>query len=125
MARTPSRRKTDEHAFPVRVRFRDREPGPDWIRWSAAETWLVENVGKGHFAKHGDGGRYDLYFRTGEAAHRFMLAFPHFRLFDMTEQVDYLRAAQGHDALDAVGRSETHHGKVVHPVQPAMLNRGF
>lgn len=100
MARTPSRRTTDEHAFPVRVRFLDREGVPDSIRWSVAEAWLVEKLGRGHFAKHGDGRRYDLYFCTAEAAHQFLVAFPHFTLFDMTEQVDYLRAARSSGSID-------------------------
>jgi len=103
--RTSSRRKTDEHAFPVRVRFSDREAGPDWIRWNEAEAWLVENVGRGHFAKHGTGGRHDLYFRSPSAAHLFLAAFPHLKLYDMTEQVDYLLAAQTGNPVNVAGSS--------------------
>ena len=92
--RTPPRSKQDDRAFPVRVRVSNPVGDPLGIRLSEAEAWLVENIGRGEFAVHGQGQHglhaMGFYFRSVEAAARFREAFPSLELADTTEQLQHL-----------------------------------
>ena len=92
-------RQLDERAFPIRLKLQNPLTGPGWIRWTDAEIWLRENVGAGQFAYHGQEGHLGhtmaFYFRTLDAARRFMEAFPDYRLADTTDTLEHLRNARG------------------------------
>ena len=92
--RTPPRSKQHDHAFPIRVRVRNQVSDPLGMRLFEAEAWLVENVGRGEFAVHGQGQHglhaMGFYFRSVEAAARFREAFPAFDLEDRTDQLQHL-----------------------------------
>lgn len=103
-------KKIDQVVFPIVVRFRSHHFGPHYRPWTEPESWLLEHVGAGNFAHHeqpGWTGRVmAFYFRTAEAARRFVEAFPDRDLADDTESVDHLRRAR---EWAASGRVSVHH----------------
>jgi hypothetical protein len=96
--RTPQRSKQDDRAFPVRVRVCNPVGDALDLRLTEAEAWLVENVGRGEFAAHGQAAQglhaIGFYFRTVEAAALFRQAFPAFNLEDGTGALQHLEAAR-------------------------------
>lgn len=91
-------RKLDERAFPVRVKVQNPLRTSELIRWYDAEVWMRENLGAGEHAHHEMDGycghTMAFYFRTIEAAARFLDAHPHLELADQTDRVDHLVAAR-------------------------------
>ena len=96
--RSIPRRKLDERAFPIRVKVLRKAVGPDWLRQDRAELWLRENIGVGEFARYGVVDKQPdvegFYFRTVEAAQRFLNAFPDCELADTTHMVQHLQEAK-------------------------------
>lgn len=88
-------RKDDDRAFPVRGRVANPISDPLGIRLGEAQAWLVEHVGRGHFAVHGQAAfglhAMGFYFRTVEAAARFREAFPNLALVDTTDSLQHLQ----------------------------------
>jgi len=98
--------KLDERAFPVRVKLRNPIVGPDFIRWTDAEVWLSEQLGAGEYAHHAQPG-FDchtmaFYFRSLDAAQRFLDAFPAYELADGTSSLEHIRNAR----RSVAGRNE-------------------
>ncbi len=89
-------RVIDERAFPIRVLIRDRPS--DFLRWSAEEIWLHENLGAGQFAMHGrdgyNGHTKAFYFCMIDAAQRFLDAHPHHELADGTSMAQHVVEAR-------------------------------
>lgn len=91
--RTIPEAKTDDAAFPVRVRF---HVGPHGLGRTAAalHAWLDDQIGRGNYAVHG-GGRavggdcVSLYFRTPADAVAWPAAFPQLELADGTRLPGY------------------------------------
>jgi hypothetical protein len=79
------------------------------MRLSEAEAWLVENVGRGDFAVHGQGQHglhaIGFYFRSVEAAARFRQAFPAFELEDRTNQLQHVEIQRAQSAKRATWQS--------------------
>lgn len=97
--RSTPRKSLDDQAFPIRMRIDNKWSETGSIRWTAAEIWLRENIGAGHFAKHSDGARTAFYFRTPEAAKDFYEAFSELKLADYTDHTDHLRQLRRHAQL--------------------------
>lgn len=91
--RTTPQAKTDDAAFPVRVRF---HVGPHGLGRTAItlRDWLDDQIGRGNYAVHG-GGRavggdcVSLYFRTPTDADAWHAAFPQLELADGTRLPGY------------------------------------
>lgn len=96
--RSPPQRQLDERAFPVRVKVAEDVCGPDAFLLADAQIWLKENIGAGDYATHSQPGYAGhtraFYFRTVEAAQRFLDQFPRFNLFDTTHLLDHLQQAK-------------------------------
>ena len=96
--RSTPRKKLDERAFPIRVKVLQKAIGQDWLRKDRAETWLRENVGVGEFARYSvidnDPNVEAFYFRSVEAAQRFLEAFPDYDLADTTHMQSHLQEAK-------------------------------
>ena len=95
--RTASRAKTDEAAFPVRVRLDLSDEGAG-MRIHDIHAWLKKEIGGMDYAHHGSSGygintAISVYFRTTEAAAAFVEAFPDLKLADATERREYARLA--------------------------------
>ena len=110
--RSTPRSKTDDRAFPVRVKVRNPVSGPGWLPMTQAEVWLREQLGAGEYAHHGQPG-FDchtmaFYFRSVEAAQRFLDAFPVFRLADGTSSLEHIRSARRWAASDSVADRRSH-----------------
>ena len=88
--RSTPQAKTDDHRFPVRVKFVVPGNGLSQIAPRFIEdccAWLQQELGGGEWAWHSAGlsvGRQAtaIYFRTPAAAQRFVEAFPEFELAD-------------------------------------------
>lgn len=85
--------KADEAAFPVKVRLYVPFRGFGQLV-TPMEDWLVSNVGKANFARHGAGcdargDRIALYFRSTADAAAFIAAFPELVLADGTTLPGY------------------------------------
>lgn len=84
----------DNSAFPVRIKVWISEP---WTsdQYQRIETWLLENVGHGRYAKHcsrtmgEDSAAY--FFRTMDAGCRFLAAFPELELADGTISPSFIK----------------------------------
>ena len=96
--RSTPRSKTDDRAFPVRVKVRNPVGGPNWLPMAQAEVWLREHLGAGEYAHHGqpsfDCHAMAFYFRTVDAARSFLEAFPEFELADGTSSLQHIRSAR-------------------------------
>lgn len=83
--RTRLQSKTDDLAYPIRVKFRVPNDGLGGVS-SRLSAWLNENVGRRRYASHpasviaGQG--MALYFRSLEDAQRCLAAFPELEIAD-------------------------------------------
>jgi hypothetical protein len=93
--RTAPQAKTDDHAFPIRVKL--AIPFEDRNRWwglsDRLDAWLRE-LGPRRWARHSGGWSVKgqamaLYFRTLEDAQACIDAFPEFELADGVGSVTY------------------------------------
>ncbi|HYN27991.1 MAG TPA: SOS response-associated peptidase, partial [Burkholderiales bacterium] len=90
--RTPPQSKTDDVAFPVRVRVLVPAGGYGNLL-NEMHAWLDRRIGRGEYAHHGgltqlsDASAY--YFRTVEDLARFAEAFPMLVLADDTDSPSY------------------------------------
>ena len=96
--RATPKRTLDDRAYPIRVKVLDNMPERDWLRLRDAEVWLRENVGVGNYASHAQSG-YELhsrafYFRSLDAAQRFLEAFPKYEMADTSQRLEHVRTAQ-------------------------------
>ena len=108
--RSTPRKKLDERAFPIRVKVLQKTIGQDWLRKDRAEAWLRENVGVGEFARYSvidnDPNVEAFYFRSVEAAQRFLEAFPDYDLADTTHMQSHLQEAKRWVALKNGGEEK-------------------
>ena len=90
--RSPPQKRTDDHAFPVRVRVLVPERGFENLLLDM-HHWLDAAVGRGSYAVHGAGAGLThataWYFRTVEEAQAFVTKFPMLVLADGTELPTY------------------------------------
>jgi len=90
VTRSTPQHKTDDQAFPVRVKFVVPPGGTRALGDSFGErcrAWLASELGPDQWAWHSAGWSVRgqataLYFRTPAAAQRFVEAFPEFELAD-------------------------------------------
>lgn len=97
----------------MRVKLRNPITGPDIVRWTDAEVWLREQLGAGEYANHEQPGFQShtmaFYFRSLDAAQRFLHAFPAFELADGTSALEHIRNARRWAARG--NRAGTHPGQ--------------
>ena len=90
--RSPPQKRTDDHAFPVRVKVLVPERGFENLLLDM-HRWLDAAVGRGSYAVHGAGAGLThataWYFRTVEEAQAFVTKFPMLELADGTELPTY------------------------------------
>lgn len=92
--RSAPQAKTDDAAFPVRVRFVVPANGLGRVDGKLRD-WLDGTLGRGEFAWHGGGGNtvwpnsFALYFRTPADAEACLTAFPELELADGTRLPGY------------------------------------
>lgn len=95
--RSTPQKKTDDLAFPVRLKFRIPSCGLG-LALDRAYSWLNSEVGAGHFAHHADttigGSATAFYFRCPSKAQAFVEAFPELVLADGTSSLAYSSPAQ-------------------------------
>ena len=90
--RTSPQNKTDDTAFPVRIKVivPERGMGQDSTKH---RSWLVQHLGPGNFANHAAttiaGQATAYYFRDIQSAHDFLSAFPMLVLADATSGTAY------------------------------------
>ncbi len=106
--RTTPQKKTDERAFPVRVRF--EVPGNGLgLRLGDLHRWLNREIGAGFFAVHSSPGlgtdALAVYLCDAEGARELVTAFPDFQLADGTQSPSYYSPAHAtsFEALDVFG----------------------
>ena len=103
--RSPRPDMLDERAFPIRVRVNNPPRDPLGIRLTEAGAWLRENLGPGEYAVHGQASAglhaMGFYFRSIEAAVRFLHAHRDFDLLDTTDRLAHLRAARNWRGVSA------------------------
>ncbi len=89
--------KTDDTAFPVRVKVKVPPHGLGGTL-TEAHIWLQQELGSREYAQHNQPGlacsTAAFYFRTVEAAERFLAAFPTFELADGTTLPVYYSPTQ-------------------------------
>ena len=90
--RTPPQAKTDDWAFPVRVKVIVPAGGLG-IELFRAHDWLRKEIGRGNYACHSAGHAAAFYFRSTEAARRFLAEFSIFELADGTRSPGYTSPA--------------------------------
>ena len=99
--RTRPQAKTDDLAFPIRVKL--AIPHHDRTLWWGLDTrlqiWLRE-IGPLRCVRHSGGWcvkgqAMALYFRTLDDAHACLAAFPEFELADGVDSVTYYSPARG------------------------------
>lgn len=87
--RNPPQSKTDDHAFPIRVKF--KHPAEHGIQWYGLRArllaWIASELGPLRCVEHSAGWSQRrqataLYFRTLEDALRWKEAFPELELAD-------------------------------------------
>lgn len=97
--RSTPQKKTDDAAFPVRVRFAVPDGGFG-MRLDDLHRWLYHEIGVGQFAVHSlsalGGDAIGVYFRDTESAQAAVRAFPDFVLADGTACRSYSSSA--HDS---------------------------
>ena len=85
--RTRLQSKTDDLAFPVRVKLAV-PPGGLGPKLTAIGAWLQERAGKGNYAVHSApglaGDTMAVHFREVDTARAFVAAFPEVKLADGT-----------------------------------------
>jgi len=90
--------QADDRAFPIRILIRNPVGDTLALRLTEAQAWLNENIGRGEWAMHGQARiglhAMGVYFRSVEAAARFLEAHPRFELEDTTERLAHLQAAR-------------------------------
>lgn len=91
--RTTPQAKTDDHAFPVRLRLLVPPGGLGWLS-DDLHAWLDRCLGRTEYAWHGGGatgGRncFALYFRSTGDAEAFTMALPQLELADGTRLPGY------------------------------------
>jgi hypothetical protein len=98
MSRSTPQAKTDDLAFPIRVKFAVPGSGIRAISDTLGERmreWLQRELAPGHYAWHAavSLGTHAtaLYFRSIADAHRFVDALPEFKLADRTVIAGYTR----------------------------------
>ena len=83
--RTRLQSKTDDLAYPIRVKFKVPPHGLQGMS-ARLSAWLNENMGHRRYAKHSAqviaGQGMALYFRTLEDAQRCVEAFPELEIAD-------------------------------------------
>ena len=98
--RSPPRKRTDDLAFPVHVRFAVPRYGLGQ-RMNALHDWLTDRVGPGGYAVHGSTALAQdamaVYLRTAEEAQAMVAAFPDLQLADGTMSTAYVPAALPQD----------------------------
>ncbi len=106
--RTAPQKKTDERAFPVRVRF--EVPGNGLgLRLGDLHRWLNREIGAGFFAVHSSHGlgmqAVSIYLCDTECARDLVAAFPDLKLADGTKCHTYYSPAHStsFEALDVFG----------------------
>lgn len=96
--RSTPQKKTDDNAFPIRVKVAIPERGMGMLT-DAYYKWLNDNLGAGEFANHSNttigGSATAFYFRDLDNAREFMSAFPMLELADGTTAVSYTSPIQG------------------------------
>ena len=96
--RQAPRKKLDERAFPIRVKVLQQAIGQDWLRQDRVRTWLRENIGPGEYADYcvvdNQPDVEAFYFRSLDAAQRFLAAFPDCELADTTHRLQHLQEAK-------------------------------
>lgn len=84
--------KTDDLAFPVRVKLAV-PPGALGAMLTSIGAWLTDQVGQGNYAVHSApglaGDTMAVHFREVETAREFVAAFPVLELADGTESPAY------------------------------------
>lgn len=85
--------QADDRAFPIRLKI---AVPPDGLRGAGtrATIWLQENLAAGDYASHAAGGAAAFYFRTLDAAQRFLDAMPDLKLADGTQSAAYYSPAR-------------------------------
>ena len=90
--RTRLQSKTDDLAFPVRIKLAV-PPGGLGATLNAIGAWLQDHVGKGNYAVHSapglGGDTMVVHFRDLETARAFVDAFPRVELADGTTSPAY------------------------------------
>ena len=85
--RTRPQAKTDDLAFPIRVKFRVPRDGLGRLS-ETTRSWLREHVGTGRFAVHNTDAiasdAVGVYFVTLGEAQEFVAAFPEMQIADGT-----------------------------------------
>lgn len=85
--RTAPQSKTDDQAFPIRVKIA-RPPEGLWLAYGEIRAWLTSEMDEGRHAWHSAhwvrGDAVAVYFRSLEDARRFLEAFPALELADGT-----------------------------------------
>ena len=92
--RTRAQHKTDDLAFPIRVKFAIPRDGLG-IVLTDAHVWLRENLGDGRYAVHSTQSigtdALGVYFVSVEDAERFIAAMPTLQIADGTITRGYYR----------------------------------
>lgn len=114
-AELAAQKRRDEAAFPVSVKVTVGERGLDM---HAMGLWLQEEFPGGDFAHHSQHGpglidAVQFYFRSVEAAQRFLAKFPGLTLADGTTLTGYTSPAKR-----AAGRAFSRFGHSVSPAHP-------
>lgn len=95
--RTRLQTKTDDLAFPVRVKFVVPSGGLGGVS-DRLHVWLQEELGGREYAVHSAQSigcqAIGIHFRTSEAAQRFIGAFPELQLADGTGSPAYVSPAK-------------------------------
>ncbi|MEP3921141.1 SOS response-associated peptidase [Ascidiaceihabitans sp.] len=95
--RTAPQKKTDELAFPIRLRFAIPDGGLG-MRADALNHWLQYEVGPGDYAVHSSAGlaqdAFSIYLRDITGAQALVEAFPALKLADGTQSCVYVSPAQ-------------------------------
>lgn len=95
--RTRAQHKTDDLAFPVRVKFAVPWNGLGAIS-SRLQQWLSEELGPGRYASHTamaiSTQAIGVYFVSLEDAQRFVAAFPEMEIADGTRSASYYSPAR-------------------------------
>lgn len=102
--RTRAQQKTDDLAFPIRVKFTVPERGLGEVS-TRMHQWLREQFGAGRFAVHSaqaiSSAAIGVYFVSLDDARRFVDAFPMMEIADGTRCSTYVGVSgirQGRDA---------------------------
>lgn len=93
--RSTPQSKTDDVAYPVRVKFSVPARGMSWSStYDGMREWLQRELGSYRYAWHSTqslacGDAFAIYFRTPADAQRFVEAFPDAKLADGVSSAAY------------------------------------